>query len=421
MKNILFILLLSVAFASQAQIKEDAVKPMMTNRLYTCFEVEYNALKLLDGLYEQGKFDTMDAVIAFWGHHCKVNERLFSINVLNSIRNNKFSEVVRSKDFLVPRMTSPVRVDSNIYRKQILYMLAEYKEAISGAFSDETYSEWMNENYAFPNDLDSYYMLYENYYDFLRFMARSLVGKREYSPLEQFFIRFYSSPDSVQYSELDSAAYAGTTLQQEYKGYKKYHNAIHGGSYGMQTGIWMPQDKLAHLGNHPSFGVHFGFKSYTTAWDLVLGLRTGPSSNSYTVYKEDSLFVTNKFTSLCLAYELTHTLWHRKKHQIDFLWGVGLEGIYNLSVDLDTASSSNENLTNSMSSFFVNAGLGYKFYVRNKVRNNVHKHSYLALQGKYYITDFKNDGGTDLHGNYITIGLVYGAYSHGYTKYPYLR
>lgn len=406
---------------THAQVKPEAVERLMKHRMYTCFEVEYNAILLAQEHYEMGRFDTLDAIIDFWKSHCEMNERLFSIGILNSIRNNKLKEFISSREFLAPKMIAPKRVDSDLYRPQVLRMLTEYKQAVGGTFSDKTFHTWSRENYSLPKDVNDYYTFYEDYYDFLRFMARSMAGKRTYSPLESFLLRFYAAPDSVQYAEIDSAVYQGTVLHSEYQKYKKYDKEIHGASYGMQVGTWMPYSKLAHLGNHPYFAFNFGGKSYTTAWDCILGVRINKSPNSYTVFAEDSLFTTNKFTGWYGGLDLAHKLWQRKKHQFDFVWGIGYEAINTLSVDLDTTRTTDDPLTQSMGSAYLNVGLAYRLYVRNKIKDNRRKHSYLSLQGRYYMADFKNPGGTDLHGNYLTIGLVYGAYSHDYTKYPVLK
>ncbi|GAA4467381.1 hypothetical protein GCM10023093_23220 [Nemorincola caseinilytica] len=419
MRKLLLICCLCIAAGARGQVSEEAVKPLIKQRLYSCFEVEYNAVIEVQRLYREGKTDTMDALIGFWQRHCQMTERVFSIGLLNSIRKGDFNEYISSNNFLMPR-ERPVAIDSDVYRPGILAMLNDYKAAGKGSIFDRSYTAWEKNNYAYPKNVTEFYDFYERYYNFLREMARDLQGKRKYTPVEDFLLRYYADPKGVSYAELDSVLYNGSILYDVYHDYKKYDKSIQGYSYGMTAGIWVPTDKLALLGNHPSFGFNMGGKTYKTAWDMVVGFRTNRAANTYMVYTEDSLYSTNYFFGAYLGMDVTHTLWQRGKHQLDLLWGIGYEGIQTLN-EIDETRKGSSTIDHYLNIWYVNPGVGYKLYVRNKVRGETRKFSYLALQGRYYITDIRNRGGTDLHGNYCTIGLVYGAYSHTYSKYPHLK
>jgi|GEM_PF-6049330 len=422
MKNILIAILSlwgGIAIA-QETVSEDDIAALMKHRTFSCFEVEYNSMQVAEDLYEAGRYDSLNELVVFWQKHCEVNERLFSLIMLNSIRNGTFRERLSENKFLTSRTRTSLSV-VDAYRAYILRMLSEYKDGCNGSLSGVPYSKWMNENYRLPKDAYDYFTLYENYYDFLRYMARTERAKKAHTPLEDYLLRFYAGPDSVGYAELDSALYAGTVLQKEYTAYKHYSKVIHGGSYGIQSGAWVPFDGLSQLGTHPYISFNIGGKSYTSAWDLVAGVRFMKAPQPFNVRVDDSLFSSTKFTGWFLGMDVSHTLLLHKRSQFDFLWGVGYESMQLLSVDLYPDEANNDLTTHNVGSFYANVGLGYRFYVRQTVKNNVRKHSYLALQGRYHMADFWNNGGTDLHGNYLTIGLIYGAYSHTFTKYPYLK
>ena len=417
----LILLLTGIAAACQAcaQVPAASVAQLMKNRMYSCYEVEYNAVLIAPVLYNSNKTDTLDALITFWKYHCTPNERLFSLSTLNAIRNKTFKENVSQNDFLSPRM-KPSFTDADIYRQSILPYLKEYKDACKGAFSDTQYKEWLQGNYALPKDYTDYYTFYKQYYAFLQGMAKSLIGKRAYTPVEDFLLRFYSQPDSTRLTGLDSAIYDGTVLKEQYQAFKKYRDQIHGVSTGIEAGTWMPQGPLAILGNHPYTSLRIGGRTEHLIVDYVIGLRYVNSPDNFKVKKDDSVYNSKDFLSWYMGLDFGLKLFRTRKSELDVLWGFGYEEIQVLFIVPPGDDNGDKTISKSVSALNLNAGLAYRFYVRNKMIRNKQRFNYFSLQAKYNYTNYNNEGGTNLLGGALSIGLVYGGFSHTYTKYPYM-
>ncbi len=417
MKNALFtFLVLLIAKLSMAQVPDTAMKHLMDYRVYDCYEVEYNSIIQSQRLHRQGKRDSLNALITFWKNHCAPNERIISLSILNSIKNNTFKESLTENEFLNPRSKTTF-TDSDIYVRDIFYYLKEYRAAVAGAISDNQYSIWVDNNYSLPKDYADYYKFYKQYYSFLQEMAASLEGRRNYSPAEEFLIKFYTRPDSVAFSQLDSLKYQSSIIGKKYVASKNYHNKIHGFSSNIQMGMWLPNGPLSTLGSHPYIAYNLGGRGEVIMVDYTFGLRFGDAKNNYTVLKDGIYYNSNNYISWFTGADIGCKLFRTRKSEFDFLVGLGYEEIQTLyePVVEDVAN------TQSVKSFYANAGLAYKIYVRDAVIKGKHKRSYFSLQAKYNYVNYNNRGGTDLTGNAIIVGLVYGSYTHGYIKYPNLN
>ncbi len=417
MKNALFtFLVLLIAKLSLAQVPDTAMKHLMDYRVYDCYEVEYNSIVQSQRLHTQGKRDSLNALITFWKNHCAPNERIISLSILNSIKNNTFKESLTENEFLNPRSKTTF-TDSDIYVRDIFYYLKEYRAAVAGAISDNQYSIWVDNNYSLPKDYTEYYKFYKQYYGFLQELAASLEGKRVYSPAEEFLIKFYARPDSVAFTQLDSLKFQSSIIGKKYLASKNFHNKIHGFSSNIQMGMWLPNGPLSTLGSHPYIAYNLGGRGEVIMVDFTFGLRFGDAKNNYTVLKDGIYYNSNNYISWFTGVDIGCKLFRTRRSEFDCLVGLGYEEIQTLyePVAEDVAN------TQSVKSFYANAGLAYKIYVRDAVIKGKHKRSYFSLQAKYNYVNYNNRGGTDLTGNALIIGLVYGSYTHGYIKYPNLN
>jgi hypothetical protein len=296
--------------------------------------------------------------------------------------------------------------------------MKEYRKASIGAFSDAKYYEWQYDNYPLPKDYNDYYNFYKKYYAFLRDMAASLQGKRVYSPTENYLLRFYSNPDSTAYTELDSNIYNGTILQSNYLGYKKYMDDIHGFNVGVDMGLWIPTGTLNLLGSHPSIGGRIGGRSDRILFDYLLGFRFISSPNNFVVQKDDSLYLSHEYLAWYTGLDFGIKLLKKNKHELDLMMGTGYDEISILFVD---GQNNNPATTKSISSMYANAGFAYRFYFYNGVIKERQRRRYVSLQARYSVANYHNDGGTPMTGNTINVGIIYGGFSHGFDKYPYLK
>ncbi len=284
MKNTVLLFVCLIVFSAvSAQVSDSAMKPLMQYRMYDCYEVEYNAIVLAPRLYnENAGSDSLSALVAYWKKHCTPNERLFSLALLTSIRDKTFKEHINENEFMLPRNMTTFDGD-DIYHDNVLSYLSEYSKSCDGAFSDQHYKEWLDQNYPLPKDITEYYAFFKTYYSFLRQMARGMLGKRAYAPVEDFLLRFYAHPDSTHISGLDSAMYNGTVLSERYRMYKMNNERIHGLSSNLHVGMWVPNGPLATLGSHPYVTYAIGGRTEHFLMDWSIGFRPGSSPSTYQV------------------------------------------------------------------------------------------------------------------------------------------
>ncbi len=421
MKNIpILIFCLAVFGTASAQVNDSAMKVLMQHRMYSCNEVEYNSVLQAQRMYkENGPDDSLTALVAFWKKHCDISERIFSLSLFTAIRSNTFKESMDPNEFLLSRDMKSFDA-GDIYDNNVLNYLNEYKQSCEGTFAKEHFNEWQDWNYPLPVNNEEYYSFYKKYYSFLKRMAASMIGKRKYSPVEDFLLHFYANPDSVKFSALETATYDSTVLQDKYKIYRKYNRDIHGVSSNLHLGMWVPNGALSLLGSHPYMTYAFGGRSEAFLFEMIIGFRPGSSPNNYQVERFDSVYTSDNFLSWYTGFDMGTKLYRTKKSELDLLWGVGYEELQVLSIYYADAgvSTSTNSITKSINTFYANAGLGYRFYITNKVtKNNNHLRRYISLQAKYNYANYVNKGGSDLTGNYVTIGLVYGVYTNTYKKY----
>ncbi len=422
MKNIpLVVACLLLAISGRAQVADTSMRHLMVYREYDRFEVEYNAIQLAPQFYKRKSMDSLDALIGFWKIHCPANERLFSICVLNDIRNNTFRELVNENEFLTARVKSNSS-DSDLYKSSIFAYLNEYKNAVcKGKLSEDQYDLWISENYPLPRNYTEYLVLYRTYYRLLQQMALDMEGKRAYSPAERYLLRFYAHPDSTDFRDLDSVAYAGSMIHGRYQAYKKYRDDITGVSSNMHIGLWMPMGNMAVLGSHPALGFGMGGRTEGVLFDWLFGLRMGEARNNYNVLKDSTLYNTRNFFSWYTGFDLGFKLFRTRLSELDVLTGFGYEEIQTLSTTIKDHKGEDLYISQSAKSFYAGGGLGYKFYVRHAYSKGKMRHNYFSLQAKYNYTNYLNRGGTSLTGNSVTVNLVYGGYSFKFSKFPYLE
>ncbi|MBX2907766.1 MAG: hypothetical protein KF744_17100 [Taibaiella sp.] len=423
MKKIpLLLCCLILAGAVRAQVSDTAIKVLMQHRMYPCNEVEYNSIVLAQRFFDNGAPpDSMDALVAFWKRHCDVGERPFTLSLLNEIRNNKFHEWMDGNDYVMSRDKSTF-TGGNLYPDYVLAYLNEYKVSCQGGFADEHFDDWKSWNYPLPATVESYYKFYTQYYAFLRRMAASMIGKRKYTPVEDFLLHFYANPDSVHFASLSTLEGDTSVLAKRYADFKTFNNSVHGFSSSLHMGMWLPNGPLATVGSHPYFTYAIGGRTNNLMFDFLIGFRAGTSPNSYYTERFDSVYKTDNFLSWYTGFDFGARLAGHGKHELDLLWGVGYEELQVLSVSYDdpNASNSTNTINKSLKSFYANAGLGYRIYVTNKeTKNKNHLRRYFSLQAKYNHINYNNTGGTDLTGGYATIGVAYGIYTHAQKRYTF--
>ncbi len=373
--KILFIMLL----ASSAYGQVDDVEKLMTRKYISCADVNYNVQFLIPQYYKSGSKDTLNAIIDYWGKHCGNFETIARVRILLAIDDGNFNE--------------------NIYGDNIIRYLTYYKN-----FS--------------TTDRGSYY-LYSGKFDLFRpdsldlftvSLAKKLLKRTNLTPVERFFLRFYSNDFDGTFAMLKSDDFAGTKIQELYfKEVKRYDvKFISHGNF--RVGAWIPYGNLGHVGTHPLIGFAGGMKYKRLTADLSMAFKFGRSPNVYQVYVNDSIWNTNYFFGGYMGVDLGFDLLQLKRSSLSLLGGVAFDGFDALKV---SDQNSNNNINKSLNSLNLNFGLGYKY--------SINKFNYLGLDIKYNFVDYRNPRGTDLSGNVFTVNLVYGFYGLYGGRYNFER
>ncbi|MES2702992.1 MAG: hypothetical protein V4649_10150 [Bacteroidota bacterium] len=415
-RTLSLLVLLICSFFSFAQVKDTGIEQLMNRRMMSEAEIEYNAIVLLPRLHHEKKTDTFNAVLAYWQKNCSVYEPLFSMSVLNAIRNGTFSELIQW-DELMHYRTPLFAVDTNVYRNNVLSFLKQYRTASHGKLDADLVDSWGRKEYPIFRD-------YNNFYIYLREVANEILqSHKPLKPIEDYLVRFYSNPDSTLFSELDQPRYANTLLHDRYQQAVRHDKDIHGAGWGVCGGYWLGDRQLSLIGPQPFMGVHFGGRSEKVLFDTRFDIRFGASDKTYFVLKDDSLYASNECWGLYAGADLGFKIFRAGRSELDVLGGFGYDMMSLLAVEDETRKAKDESTSVSKIAESANASVGfsYKFFLSNSYRGGKRRFTYVALQPTYNFVHYKNDGGTSLAGNTFMIRLIFGGYSHDYTSHPFLN
>ena len=390
MKKVYFLVAVTLFFASigHAQITADVVEQMMTKRAITCQDVEFNAVSMIPRLYNEGKWDTLDAVLDYTGRYCGTYEFMVTLEMLRSIKNNSFKEEITD---LYGVKNPPVRQErASFYRKNILAYLHSYREGV-----DILYNA--------PNYFNYTVKAYNDYYAFIHNLAASLVSKPGLSPVEQFLVRYYTAPDTLMFAELADTIYKGTQIYAAYSA-----QTDNGGlTYALTAGMWSPQGHMAVLGNHPYVGMQAGSKSHNYFFDLEAQFRFINSTQSHTILFDDTLHDSKRYFAMFLGGDIGYSFVHTKHSELEMLIGFAYDFV-DLWPNPNYDKSNTSYPDKTVGTLNFNAGMQYKLYLKHAANSNIETRSYIGLQARYNFMNYQNTGGTDLRGSALTVGVIWG-------------
>ena len=391
MKKLLSLILLvsSCILNVCGQITDNSIEQIMTKRLLDCDEIGFNAVNLIPKLYRENKIDTLEAVIGYWRRNCGMPEPLVSFSILYAIKNHNFKEELRYNkgEFTIDSSLIP---DNDFYATNIISYLQWYYSGFDIRRHPKIYTSGFYKDYLVAN--------YSNYYDFLVSMALSLCSRKDLTPAENFLVHYFAHPDPSILSQLATQPYDSTVLQAAYFKSRAKGNKISGFQIALTGGIWVPQGNLSLIGNHPYLGFTIGGRTNKLMYDINFSARFLNSPNPYHVLNNDTLVTSSYYDGIYFGMDWGYQVFRKKKHEIDILFG--------LAVDVFDANYGNPNL-NSLN---LNAGLGYKIYLKHIEKKNMERFPYIAFQAKHNFINYNNSGGTDVTGNAFTFGVLYGLY-----------
>jgi hypothetical protein len=140
------------------------------------------------------------------------------------------------------------------------------------------------------------------------------------------------------------------------------------------------------------------------------------SPNTYEIMQDDTLFTTNHFEQYYIGYDMAQSIAYNKRHDLAILGGIGYDAIVGLTRSRNGNYDANLK-PKVMKTLNLNFGIGYKFFLTNKVAETTIHKSYLGINAKYNIVNYKNSFGTNMSGNTFTITLSYGGLTKSIDSY----
>lgn len=399
MKKNLFLYLLfsAIAATTTAQVDNVTVERMLFKQAPSFQDVQLNLVAMVPRLHREHKEDTLKAITDYYKKNYATISTILYYDIISEIRKRTFKEELPNLKN-VDAGTGVKLSDAAFYEENIIAYLYWYKEESRITASSSYYPEYIK-------------TAYDDYYAFLKQYAGEQLETPGLKAVEKWLLFFLSNPDERLYKALDQPEYNGTALQRAWRKNVKKQQAITGGNWGLTAGVWMPQGNATMLGVHPSLGFVIGGRFNKVMVDFEAAIKFLRTQEHYIVIADGVPHSTNYFFGGFVGISGGYELWRRKKNELDLLGGMGWDGFDALPGSGNSNNNNSNDPSKTLGSFNMNAGLGYKFFLHNPDEPGKKPCSYLGLQVKYNFVNYLNEGGTNLSGNAITIGLIYGAYS----------
>ena len=392
-------LLLISTITAYAQIPDKTIADMMTNRVLSNEDISYNAILMVPRLYHEHKTDTLNAVLGFWERNYPNDPMRVLFTMVHEIEQHTFRETMHVSE--TPRMKTITYNDSMEFYGYILNYLGWYEDMydIDSVPNRYNYHKYQREAYA-------------TFFGLLQSIAEVQLRRQDLTPPEDFLLHYMTHPTLRAFVVLGDARYNGTMLQKAYTNYTDDRKTVSGLSWGLTAGWWSPTGNLSVLGNHPSICMIFGGRSPRWSFDLAFDIRLQHAPNQYVVIVDDSLFRTSHYVGYYGGFNVGYALLMKKRHEVDILGSMGIDA-FNAFKSNGTDNSTNQTKgpTQTLLSFNMNAGIGYRYYLKKKVDNKMAHFTYIGIQARYNYNNYCNPGGTDLAGNAYTVSLIFGGYN----------
>lgn len=382
-KLLQLLLFLCLPFVLLAQID---LESRLLKQTPNCESVAFNSSQLINDYFVRSQMDSLGMVLEQWKNFCGDSEPLFRARVLNDITLNRFDE---SKYGDAGQQMNMISVYSDRFKlssENNHHQIYEYYKIYLGYVPlnsdfDLTTVAWANSLLDDNDDLSAteraYCLLYANRFD--EFWA-------------------YMKEDSLD----------ETALKQSYYEEVERVRKLWDGHLSLFTGAFIPQSNLNEIiGAKAIFGFQLGAKVGKTQYDFGMAVRGGEAKKPYEVVYDGRLVTTTDHFSGYIGLDFARELTNNYKRELDFLWGIGIDLMDVIEGDTEYYDDSK-----SLVSYNFNLGLGYRFYLKNM--------NYIGIHAKYNLVNYKNKGGTNLGGNYFTLGLSYDLFGNP-EKYKQLK
>lgn len=343
---------------------QDHLDSLMTRRLPTCHDIALNGMDLIVAYHKANQYDRLNQVLDYWEAKCGMSEALMRMKILMAIQENQFSESVYNQ---------LIMQDIMLYMNRPLDL--ENQEGLN------------KQQKIFAKKVTLYNA-------FTQTLAEQLLPQQRPKTLEHFFCALYA--DQINnpletLKQLEKPSRLETYYQKaidQYRSLPDFYTTI-------CTGVWMPQQKAQLLGNHPYLGGGVGWQQQKMRYLISIIFRFSDAPNSYQTIYQGNLVTTNHFFSGYFGLDLERTLLRHQKHQWEALGGIAIDGFDTIKPEQKSKEEGR-----SINSLNVNIGLGYKYFYDKK--------AFMGLNAKYNFVNYKNTGGTNLAGNTVSIGFLWG-------------
>ena len=364
-KQIALLLFMAASFTVNAQ----SIEEQLTQKRVSCYDVFSNASDVVPELYKSGSFDSIQHALNVVQHYCDSNYApLFYLQTLLAIQQSSFA----------------------------------IKEIPQGA----NWSDWL-QNYAVRFHPSYQANKYSYYHDnaetklsqLIQLWATNLLAAKKLTDNEAFICNVLAGniknpvatikANKQKYPEL----YA--LLRKGYSSERNHPN----GNVALISGVWLPSGNAKLLGVHPSLGFQVGGRSKRNGIDLTMDFRFINAANTYTFLRKDSLYSTKHFLGGYIGLDYTRYIVHTTNFELGLTGGIGYDG-FDVTDEPKYDDRKDDTKPYTIGCLNLNAGLRFNYYFNPNF--------YIGIGGKYNKINYKNTGGTNLHGNTISLDFFIG-------------
>ncbi len=369
---LLCMMILPSSFKTEAQ--QINVETILEKEGFTCRDIAFSLTSLIPVHHRDNQPDTLLSMLLFWQETCGAPEPMVRFRIIYQIESNTFSD--------------------QWYPDNIISLLLDYQEMVTNNDNQPYYLDYF---------LNEYIPIHPKYNEFSSNLAAFLLRYTDLSPIESFFLEFYSHDFDAAYKRLQDGDLEGSRLdsiyriqQQQIEDVRQKEVTAKRRHIGGYLGIWRPNGNLSVLGNHAQIGLFSGYTRNRGVlnFNLTFGFINTPEE--YYVVVDNALYSSNYFLSVHGGVDAGFELIKTHDAALITTIGLGFEGF--------DAFTPDEQETYGLSKILGTPNLNMGVELRIKTGD----FGFFGIQSKYHVVGYRNKGGTDLSGNVLSIGIVVG-------------
>jgi len=369
MKNI-FVLFIAL-FCTVSAFTQDFDK-LLSRKPVDCSDISLSSSLYFIKYMSVSEIDSARHLLNYWESKCGIREPIFRARILLSLETGEFNETLWTE--------TPFNQIFNYQSRMDLIKSARY---------------YVYDNY---KSFYGYVPPGEGFDIFTRKWASELKTYYEPESIEYILAEFYSDDYEVIFSKLQSKTLEDCLLTKKYYEMVNKYKNMSEFHISFLAGVWIPTGELTKIGVHPELGMQMGWKKKRINYDFTLSLKFVEAPNKYYARRDkqsDEWELTKHFFGGYVGFEVGGDLLSRKGHELQVIGGIGYDGF-----DVLKENKEDNLKSSSTSSFNLNFGLAYRYYINNNL--------YLGLKVKYNIVDYTLNKVIDFTGNPITVQFSIG-------------